>query len=49
MGNSCGCGKDQNKLDVNKLIVIQNLWRRKKAMRTRDEIREQKMKDLFSN
>lgn len=46
----CGCGKEEKKqIDVNKLITMQNLWRRKKAIRARNAMREEKLKSIFSN
>jgi hypothetical protein len=45
------CGAKEKRYDENdlvKLVKIQNLWRRKKAARRVNGIKNQKMKNLFS-
>jgi hypothetical protein len=38
MGNSCGCGSKEKPptIDIPKLITMQNLWRKKQAMKLKE-------------
>lgn len=49
MGNSCGAKErkyEQN--DIQKLITVQSIWRKRKAQKKKEALKKQKMKALFS-